>query len=150
MSLTTAPLETTLDAPRYGASFGEAVSRGFRKYATFSGRASRSEYWWWMLMHAMVVTVLYIVLIAGGFIGATVDADGETMPGPMFGVGAVLFLIWELGTIVPILALCWRRLHDTNHSGAFYFLAFVPIVGGIIYLVFTLLPADPAGARFDR
>ncbi|WP_306895831.1 DUF805 domain-containing protein [Agromyces albus] len=43
----------------------------------------------------------------------------------------------------------WRRLHDTNRSGAFFFLAFIPFVGSIILLVFMLMPSDPAGARFD-
>lgn len=47
-------MQTALSAPLYGASFPQAVSRFFRKYATFSGRASRSEYWWWVLANTLV------------------------------------------------------------------------------------------------
>ena len=58
--------------------------------------------------------------------------------------------VWGLATMVPLLALYWRRLHDTNRSGAFFFLSLIPLVGGIIVLVLVLLPEDAAGARFDR
>jgi uncharacterized membrane protein YhaH (DUF805 family) len=65
-------------------------------------------------------------------------------------VYVTLSAIWGLATLVPNLALAWRRLHDTNRSGGFYFIGLIPFVGWIIVLVFMLLPADPAGARFDR
>ena len=48
-----------LDWPHYGIGFLPAVKRAFQKYATFSGRASRSEFWWWVLANAIVGTVLY-------------------------------------------------------------------------------------------
>src|SRR6185312_8282818 len=48
-----------LDQPLYGASFGQAIKRFFTKYATFSGRASRSEYWWVQLFNFIIVAVLY-------------------------------------------------------------------------------------------
>ena len=70
-------------------------------------------------------------------------------PGPLFGVGIALLVIWWLAIIVPTLALSWRRLHDTNRSGLFWFLGFIPVVGGIILLVLFVLDSDPAGARFD-
>jgi uncharacterized membrane protein YhaH (DUF805 family) len=44
--------------PHYGISFGGAIARGFKKYATFAGRASRSEYWWWYLFTFIVYLVL--------------------------------------------------------------------------------------------
>ena len=141
---------TPLSQPLYGATLGQAFSRFFTKYATFSGRASRSEYWWWQLAYALISTVLYGVLMVLGFSGATFDSvTGDSQPGPLFGLGIALFAIWGLAVLVPNLALIWRRLHDTNRSGAFYFLALIPFVGGIILLVFTLLESDPAGARFD-
>ena len=52
--------------------------------------------------------------------------------------------------LVPGLALTWRRLHDTNRSGALYFLGLIPIVVPIILLVFVLIPQNPEGARFDK
>ena len=70
--------------------------------------------------------------------------------GPGYGVYVALSVIWGIAALVPGLALVWRRLHDTNRSGACYFLALIPIVGPIIVLVFFLSPQNPEGARFDR
>ena len=68
----------------------------------------------------------------------------------MFGIAAALYGVWALAIVVPSLALIWRRLHDTNRSGGYFFLALIPFVGSIILLVFMLLDSNPAGARFDR
>lgn len=147
---TTPTNDTALSQPLYGATLGQAVSRFFKKYATFTGRASRSEFWWWFLVNSVVGLVLYILMLVLGAGGATIDATtGASTPGPGFVVGIVLSGIWFLATIVPWLALVWRRFHDTNRSGAFYFLSLIPFVGGIIVLVMLALPSDPAGARFD-
>lgn len=142
--------ETPLSQPLYGASFGQAFGRFWKKYATFTGRASRSEFWWWYLANVIVIAVLYAITAIGGVSGATLDpATGTTQPGPLIGVGAFLLVAWALATIVPNLAIAWRRLHDTNKSGAFWFLAFVPLVGGIILIILFALESDPQGARFD-
>jgi len=147
---TTPTNEAPLSQPLYGATFGQAVTRFFKKYATFTGRASRSEFWWWFLVNALVGTVLYVLTLVLGAGGATFDATtGASTPGPGIVVGIVLSSIWFLATVVPWLALVWRRFHDTNRPGAFYFLGFIPFVGGIIVLVMLALPSDPAGARFD-
>ena len=141
---------TPLSAPVYGASLPVAFSRFWKKYATFSGRASRSEYWWWFLVGLIVAAILSLIgTLAGGIYGAP-DSSGVPTLGPGYGIYLTLSIIWGLATLVPGLALAWRRLHDSNHSGGFYFLAFIPIVGVIILLVFLLLPANPQGARFDR
>jgi uncharacterized membrane protein YhaH (DUF805 family) len=144
------PTEVPLSAPYYGAPFGVAFSRFWKKYATFSGRASRAEYWWWALVEAIVGIILEVIGIASGAVGASTSANGMMAPGPGFGIFFAIAGLWTLATIVPSLALIWRRLHDTNRSGGFYFLGLIPFVGGIIVLVFTLLPPDPGGARFDR
>jgi uncharacterized membrane protein YhaH (DUF805 family) len=139
-----------LSAPYYGASLGVAFTRFWRKYATFSGRASRSEYWWWALIGVVVAAVFYIIgTVAGGIYGPPNAAGAPTL-GPGYGIYLTLSLIWGLAVVVPGLALVWRRFHDSNRSGAFYFLGLIPIVGAIIVLVFLLLPANPAGARFDK
>ncbi|APH46002.1 hypothetical protein BMW26_14335 [Microbacterium sp. 1.5R] len=62
----------------------------------------------------------------------------------------MVFLIYATGILIPALALTWRRLHDIDRSGAWFFIAFVPLLGAIVLLVFTLLSARPAGARFDE
>ena len=139
-----------LSAPYYGASLGIAFSRFWRKYATFSGRASRSEYWWWALINVIVAAIFFIIgNLAGGIYGPPTAAGSLTL-GPGYGIYLALSVIWGIATIVPGLGLIWRRLHDTNRSGAFYFLGLIPIVGPIILLVFVLSPQNPEGARFDR
>lgn len=142
--------ETPLWAPLYGASLPQAFQRFFKKYADFTGRASRSEYWWWALVAAIVGIVLEVLALALGGAGATVNADGTSTPGPLFWLPGLLIAVWGLGTLIPHLALTWRRLHDANLAGPFFFLALIPIVGWIILLIFTLLPSKPEGARFDR
>ncbi|PYY40796.1 DUF805 domain-containing protein [Curtobacterium sp. MCPF17_046] len=142
-------------APWYGISLPKAVGRFFRKYATFSGRASRSEFWWWTLVTAVVSTVL----TGGGFLLAAALASTRTVqtdygtyevqnPAPPIAfVFLIAGLLWALATLVPSLALGWRRLHDANLSGALWIIAlFVGIVG----IVFGVLPSNPDGARFDR
>ncbi|WP_374009618.1 DUF805 domain-containing protein [Leifsonia sp. LS-T14] len=142
--------ETPLWAPLYGASIGQAVQRFFKKYADFTGRASRSEYWWWYLVTIIVAIVLEVLALTLGTAGATTNDDGTSTPGPLFWLPVVLIIAWGLGTIVPHLALTWRRLHDANLAGPFFFLGLIPFVGGIIVLVLVLLPSKPEGARFDR
>lgn len=142
--------EAPLWAPLYGASLPQAVKRFFAKYADFTGRASRSEYWWWYLVTIIVAVVLEVLALTLGTAGATTNADGTSAPGPLFWLPALLITVWILGTIVPHLALTWRRLHDANLAGPFFFLGLIPLVGGIIVLVLVLLPPKPEGARFDR
>ena len=132
--------EPPLWAPYYGAPFAVAVKRFFKKYATFSGRASRSEYWWWALVNGVVTLVLT---------GGTLLSEGGSQSVVGMLVSPVLIL-WALATIVPSLALTVRRLHDSNKSGWMYLLGLIPIVGGIIVLVFVILPAEPAGQQYDR
>lgn len=148
--MTTSTAAVPLSLPLYGASLGQAASRFFKKYATFSGRASRSEFWWWFLCNTIIAGVLYAIMAAAGFSGATVSETGATTPGPGFAIAVIPYSLWSLATIVPWLALVWRRLHDTNRSGGWYFIGLVPFVGSIILLVFLVLDSDPAGARFDR
>ena len=136
-------------APLYGASLPEAASRFFKKYGTFSGRASRSEYWWWMLISGLVSIVLNVIMLAGGAAGAKLGPNGTSVPGPAYMVGLILAAVWFLAVIVPSLALTVRRLHDSNFSGWMYLIVLIPFIGGIILLVFTLLESKPEGQRFD-
>jgi len=132
--------EPPLWAPYYGAPFPAAVKRFFKKYATFSGRASRSEFWWWALVSFAVSIVLNIIS------GPATTADGT----PNFGVGSILALIWGLATIVPSLALVVRRLHDGGFSGLLALLLLVPFIGALAVLVLTILPSKPEGQKYDR
>lgn len=137
-----------LNQPLYGASFGQAVSRFFKKYATFSGRASRSEYWWVQLFLWLISIVPGILIAAGS---ADAASNGQYVTSNALGViGLVLAFLIAIATVIPTLALTWRRLHDANLSGWFYLLILVPGVGGLIIFILSLLPSNPAGARFDQ
>ena len=131
------------DAPLYNATIAEAFTRYWKRYATFSGRASRSEYWWMALISLAVAigTTSIDVVTNGSFAEARTTATG---------VGDLLSYAWGLAAIVPTVALGVRRLHDTNRSGNWIFLGLVPFIGVIVLLIFYLAPSNPAGVRFDR
>lgn len=147
-----------LARPLYGAGFTVAVRRFFRQYATFTGRASRSEYWFAYLFMALVqfipgvlMGIGWVMMIAGSVDSYYYDDPAwSALPG--FGalvLGCVLFGVLGLAMLVPNLALCWRRLHDSNQPGPMYFLGCIPYVGGIILLVLMAMPSKPEGRRFD-
>lgn len=143
------PGQPPLEWPLYGASFTQAFVRYWKKYATFTGRASLSEFWWTRLAHLIAGLALAAITIGGGLVGATYDSvSGSSQPGPFFFVGLGLIFVYSLGTIVPELAIAWRRLHDANLPGPMYFISLIPGVGSIIFLVLMFLPSQPAGRRF--
>lgn len=137
-----------LSQPLYGATFAQAVSRFFKKYATFTGRASRSEYWWAALALAIPETVLYGLALGVGIGTGTPNGNG----GVDLGVGGIVFIVlfalFSLAVVIPGIAVTVRRLHDGNFSGAFYLFSLVGL--SIVVLVLTLLESKPEGARFDR
>ena len=144
--------EPPLGQPWYGAPFIGAWKRYWKKYATFSGRASRSEFWWAYLGNVIIYAVLGLLADLVGLPGSSTTSDST---GFHFhaGPGAIPFiiLIWVFGlaVIVPSLAITWRRLHDTGRSGGWFFMYFIPIVGWIFLLVYVLSAPKPEGARFD-
>ncbi len=146
MTYSTSPAEAPLDQPLYGATLPQAVKRFFKKYATFHGRASRSEYWW----VALVLGGAYLVLaILAGIAGAATRTPGSSDPGPGIIPFAIILVLGGLAVLVPSIAVAVRRLHDANFSGWLYLLHLVPYVGALIVLVFTIMPTNPMGARFD-
>jgi len=139
--------EPPIDQPYYGAPFPAAIKRFFQKYATFSGRAGRAEYWWWILVSVVVSIVLSRIWGASHPIDVTQTATTMSLFQQSFDP---ISSIWSLITLVPGLALFWRRMHDTNRSGLWIFLALIPLVGAIILIVFAAQAARPEGARFDK
>ncbi len=94
-------------------TFGESISTCFKKYATFDGRATRSEYWWFFLFTFLVSVALSIA--------------SEALSG-----------IFSLGVLLPSLAVGVRRLHDIDKSGWFLLLWFIPVIGWIILIVWAI------------
>lgn len=98
--------------------FDEAIKSGFTNYANFSGRARRSEYWFFALFNFLAL------------LGA------QVVDGILFGSTTGLFyVVAVLGLFIPSLSLAWRRLHDIGKSGGFVFIAFIPIVGAILLII---------------
>jgi uncharacterized membrane protein YhaH (DUF805 family) len=125
-------------------SFVDAVRTCLSKYATFEGRATRSEFWWFYLFVLMVSVVVvmpgYLLMLAGGL----ATGSGET-PGAAFWIGLILLVVGSLVTLaflVPQLAVGCRRLHDRGQSGWLQLLLFVPC-GNIILLVLWALEGTP-------
>ena len=139
------PALDSLDLPRYGATFGEAVKLFFKKYGTFEGRASRSEHWWVMLLNTLVTVACFALMAAGGT--SIFDPNSE-MPDAAF-PWLLLWLTYYLVTLFPNWALGTRRFQDANLDEP-YLICLVPYVGLPIALFLALKPSNPAGARFDR
>ena len=101
------------------------------KYATFSGRARRKEYWLFFLF----ITVV-------GLVASGIDALlGFVEMGPVN-------LIWSLAVLLPSLAVGARRLHDTGRSGWWLLLYLVPLIGWIVLIVFFCLRGESGMNRF--
>jgi uncharacterized membrane protein YhaH (DUF805 family) len=148
----------SLEGPLYGATFGESVRRFFRKYADFTGRASRSEFWWAMLFQVIVGTiagivlsVVLVVVVIAVVTGADRPGSPETLLAAALWSTVVMVIglaLISLPLLVPTLAVTVRRLHDTNRSGWWVMISFIPYAGYAIY-AFAALESDPAGSRFD-
>jgi uncharacterized membrane protein YhaH (DUF805 family) len=138
-----------LDLPLYGASLPQAIGRFFKKYATFTGRASRSEFWWVQLFFLLVLTILGV---GTGILGAaTRSADSaRNEPGPGALILGIPLILVVLAIIVPGIALHVRRLHDANFSGLLYLIILVPQIGGLVLFILAAIPSNPAGAHYDR
>ena len=107
----------------------------FKKYAVFGGRSRRMEYWSFVLFNFVVFVVL-----------AGIDALLGTCSSAA-GVG-LLSGIYVLATLVPILALTVRRLHDIDRSGWWVLVYLIPLIGPIVLFVFALLDGTPGDNRY--
>lgn len=119
--------------------FTTAVKTCFGKYATFSGRATRPEFWWYVLFLFAANIVLSFIdrsLFGWGMMGGSYGAG----MGPGYGMGwemsgGPLSGLFSLATILPSLAVSARRLHDTGRSGWWQLLVLIPLIGWIILLI---------------
>ncbi len=105
-----------------------------RKYATFSGRARRKEYWLFTLFNILISLAL-------GAIEGFLDLFPNTEQ-------SVLAMIYGLAVFLPGLAVTVRRLHDTGRSGWWMWIALVPLIGVIVLLVFLAKDSEPGKNRY--
>ena len=101
-----------------------------KRYADFSGRSRRKEYWMFVLF--MIIAAVVLSLIEG-MLG---------MSGMVGGIYGPLTTLFILAIIIPSLAVQVRRFHDQGKSGWMVLLGFIPLIGGIIVLVFMCLEGD--------
>ena len=121
-------------------TFIEAIKSYFKNYVTFKGRARRSEFWYSVLFTALVSTAISI--IAPGHQGMMGDW-GTDQP-------STLSNLWSLATFLPSLAITWRRLHDVNKSGGWFFFMFLPIVGWILLLIQLVKEGDAEANSYGK
>jgi uncharacterized membrane protein YhaH (DUF805 family) len=114
-------------------SFIDAIKSYFKNYTTFKGRARRSEFWFTVLFTFLVSAALSIIF-----------------PGPMEMVwgmeveqSSAAENLWSLATIIPSLAVTWRRLHDVGRSGKYFFFILIPIAGIIMLLIELTKDSQP-------
>jgi uncharacterized membrane protein YhaH (DUF805 family) len=146
---------TSSPPPLRGASPRQALARFFGRYAVFSGRASRSEYWWRVLVNLVVTAALQIagrLSVDGWEWDRTLVIVGSRWPMGSSGASLVgiLATIWALGTLIPSIAVVWRRLHDAGHGGGWFLLILVPVIGWLLLVWLLASKENPDGARFDR
>ena len=132
-------------ASRPMMSLPQAVRQCLRKYARFSGRATRAEFWWWSLACYLAIILLTVL---DGVASALLVALGVPFISPL----GVLFAI---GVFLPSLAVAVRRLHDIGKIGwwlllwyAIYFIASLTILVSVFVLLFLLVFGAMGGIEF--
>lgn len=99
----------------------------------FSGRARRAEYWMPVLFNCIIVIVLMLLMSIGGALGT---------------IFSIAYGLFSIANIVPGLSVCFRRIHDIGKAAWFLLLAFIPLVGGIILLVFFCMDSQPGENQY--
>lgn len=97
-----------------------------KKYATFSGRAQRAEYWYFTLFSAIIIIILSVLDTITGLYNYETDLG-------------LLSSIYALGILIPNIAVAVRRLHDIGKSGWWLLLILIPIIGVIVIFIFMVL-----------
>lgn len=118
-----------------------AVKTVLGKYATFSGRAARPEYWWWVL--ATVILFFVLGLIDGALVAPMMGFEAFEP-----NAGQPLSVIASLALLVPNLAVAARRLHDTDRSGWWLLLGLIPLIGSLILIFFLVQKGTEGTNRF--
>ncbi len=106
-----------------------------KKYAVFSGRSSRKEFWYFSLFNFLIAIVLAVADVMTG----TFDAE--------IGIG-LLGGIYAIAVLIPIIAVSVRRLHDTDRSGWLCLISLIPLIGAIVLIVFWAQDSQPGENQY--
>lgn len=124
-----------------------------KRYADFQGRSRRLEYWMWVVFQIIVSIVVGIVggILFGASAPTVIDPNdpqaGAAMMASMSGL-LLLYCLVGLAFLIPSLAVTVRRLHDQDKSGWLLLIAFIPLIGGLVLLVFMLLEGTRGPNRY--
>jgi uncharacterized membrane protein YhaH (DUF805 family) len=106
-----------------------------KKYARFDGRAALKEYWYFNLFSFIIIIVLSVIDLVTGTFNVNV------------GLG-LLGGIYTLAVLIPGIAVSVRRLHDTDRSGWWILINGIPLIGVIVFLVFTAQAGMPGDNQY--
>ena len=101
-----------------------------KKYAEFSGRARRKEYWMFVLFN---IIFFIVAIILDNILGTAIENVGY----------GLFYFLYGLAVIIPSLAVTVRRLHDTGKSGWWIFISLIPLIGGIWLLILLVTDSQP-------
>lgn len=101
-----------------------------KKYAVFSGRSQRAEYWYFVLFHFIIIIVLGIISAVVG------DSSG------------ILGILYFLAVLIPALAVAVRRLHDVGKSGWMLLITLIPLIGTIWFFVLMVTDSNPGENKY--
>ena len=118
----------------FNMTFPESIKTCLDKYANAKGRAPRSEYWWFVVFCWIVI---FGVSILFGIIGAMINHEAGAAAAGMVG-----YNLASLAFAIPSICVLIRRLHDTGHSGLWFFIIFIPLIGGLWLLYLMIKDSD--------
>ena len=107
-----------------------------KKYAVFSGRSRRKEYWYFFLFNLIIAFILGLI---EGLAGIAPETNQS-----------ILAILYQLAILLPSIAVGVRRLHDTDRSGWWLLIGLIPIIGAIVLIVFFVQDGTPNGNRFGE
>lgn len=116
--------------------------QALKKYAVFSGRARRMEYWIFQLGNMLIATLLSV-----GEAAVRLSMGGMKVE-PGSAPVLIVVNVFTLLIIIPTLAVTIRRLHDTGRSGWWILICFIPLIGALVLLVFMVLDSEPGPNRY--
>ena len=111
-----------------------AYKNFFKGYVDFTGRSTRSEYWWIWLTNMILLVPFY-----SAYFKALANPRNETALMALGGI-AIIYMIFGLALMLPMLALTVRRLRDAGFHWALIFIIFIPMVGPLALLVLLAMP----------
>ena len=120
-----------------------AYKNFFKNYAEFTGRSTRPDYWWVWLGNLILSIPFWVIYIYTVYLSAVMDSVSDSASEAafmIFGLVAIIYVVFYLAILVPTIALTVRRLRDAGFHWAFIFLRFAPMVGGIALLILLAMP----------